>query len=70
MKPGEFFSFLTAMLMAYAPLRKLAGANVLIQRAIAAAQRVFEMLDKEHEFVHDDGEARCRPSRVSWRFRK
>ena len=61
MKPGEFFSFLTAMLMAYAPLRKLAGANVLIQRAIAAAQRVFEMLDKEHEFVHDDGRSALPP---------
>ena len=57
MKPGEFFSFLAAMFMAYAPVRKLAGANVLVQRAIAAAIRVFEMLDKEHEFVHDHGRA-------------
>ena len=57
MKPGEFFSFLAAMVLAYAPVRKLAGANVLVQRAIAAADRVFEMLDKEHEFVHDRGRA-------------
>ncbi len=57
MKPGEFFSFLAAMFMAYAPVRKLAGANALIQRALAAANRVFEMLDKEHEFVHDHGHA-------------
>lgn len=57
MQPGEFFSFLAAMFMAYAPVRKLAGANVLVQRAIAAAIRVFEMLDKEHEFVHDHGRA-------------
>ena len=57
MKPGEFFSFLAAMFLAYAPLKKLASANVLIQRAIAAANRVFEMLDTEHEFVHDHGRA-------------
>ena len=57
MKPGEFFSFLAAMFLAYAPLKKLASANVLVQRAIAAANRVFEMLDMEHEFVHDSGRA-------------
>ncbi len=56
-KPGEFFSFLAAMFMAYDPVKKLAGANVLVQRAIAAADRVFEMLDKKHEFVHDHGRA-------------
>ena len=57
MKPGEFFSFLAAMLMAYAPVRRLAGTNTAIQRALAAANRVFEMMDKEHEFVHDHGHA-------------
>ena len=57
MKPGEFFSFLAAMFMAYAPLKKLASANVFIQRAVAGANRVFEMLDTEHEFVHDCGRA-------------
>lgn len=57
MKPGEFFSFLAATFMAYDPVKKLASANVLIQRAIAAANRVFEMLDQEHEFVHDRGRA-------------
>ncbi len=57
MKPGEFFSFLAAMFMAYAPLKKLASANMFIQRAMAAASRVFEMLDREHEFVRDGGRA-------------
>jgi len=57
MKPGEFFSFLAAMFIAYTPVKKLAGANSQVQRAIAAANRVFEMLDQEHEFVHDHGRA-------------
>ncbi len=69
MKPGEFFSLLAATFMAYAPLRKLAGANVLIQRAFAAANRVFEMLDKEHEFVHDHGHAKLPNISRSLEFR-
>jgi subfamily B ATP-binding cassette protein MsbA len=45
MTPGAFFSFLTAMLMAYTPIRKLSGSNNSIQQALAAAERVFEVLD-------------------------
>ncbi len=55
MKPGEFFSFLTAMFMAYAPVKKIVGSNAVIQRALAAADRVFHMMDTDHEFVHDGG---------------
>jgi subfamily B ATP-binding cassette protein MsbA len=32
MKPGEFFSFLTAMFMAYGPVRKMSAANVAVQK--------------------------------------
>jgi subfamily B ATP-binding cassette protein MsbA len=45
MTPGAFFSFLTAMFMAYTPIRKLSGSNNSIQQALAAAERVFEVLD-------------------------
>ena len=45
MTPGAFFSFLTAMFMAYTPIRKLSGSNNAIQQALAAAERVFEVLD-------------------------
>ena len=55
MQPGEFFSFLTAMVMAYGPVKKVAATNASLQRALAAANRVFDMMDKEHEFVHDRG---------------
>ncbi len=53
--PGEFFSFLTAVLMAYAPVKRIVGANASVQQALAAAARVFHMMDREHEFVHDRG---------------
>ena len=49
MTPGEFFSFLTAMFMAYTPIRKLAGSNNQIQQALAAAERVFGVLDLKTE---------------------
>ncbi|HWI69915.1 MAG TPA: lipid A export permease/ATP-binding protein MsbA [Nitrospiraceae bacterium] len=49
MTPGEFFSFLTAMFMAYAPIRKLSGSNNSIQQALAAAERVFGVLDLKTE---------------------
>lgn len=45
MTPGAFFSFLAAMFMAYTPIRRLSGANNTIQQALAAAERVFEVLD-------------------------
>lgn len=49
MTPGAFFSFLAAMFMAYTPIRRLAGANNTIQQALAAAERVFDVLDLENE---------------------
>ena len=49
MTPGEFFSFLTAMFMAYTPIRKLSGSNNVIQQALAAAERVFGVLDLKTE---------------------
>ena len=53
MTPGAFFSFLTAMFMAYTPIRKLSGANNIIQQALSAAERVFEVLDLENEQDRD-----------------
>ncbi len=57
MTPGAFFSFLTAMVMAYTPIRKLSGANNIIQQALSAAVRVFEVLDMETEWQRDRGRA-------------
>jgi subfamily B ATP-binding cassette protein MsbA len=43
--PGEFFSFIAAMLMAYRPLRSLSGLNNQLQEGLAAANRLFNVLD-------------------------
>ncbi len=47
--PGTFFSFITALLMLYEPLKRLSKFNVKIQQALAAADRVFEILDTESD---------------------
>ena len=42
---GSFVSFITGMLMLLAPLRGLAGVNLPLQRGLAAAESVFQLLD-------------------------
>ena len=49
--PGTFFSFLVAMLLAYQPLKNIANLNANLQEGLAAAQRVFAMLDIEPEII-------------------
>src|SRR5919201_7032106 len=43
------------MFMAYTPIRRLAGANNIVQQALSAAERVFAVLDMENEFQRDHG---------------
>ncbi len=45
--PGTFFSFLTALLMAYQPVKSLASLNATLQISMASAERIFEILDKK-----------------------
>lgn len=54
--PGTFFSFLTALLMLYEPIKHLSGVNNTIQQGLAAAVRVFEILDLPEE-ISDRPEA-------------
>jgi len=44
---NNFFSFLTAMMLAYQPIRSLATINMLFYQGAAGAERVFAVLDKE-----------------------
>ena len=49
--PGAFFAFVTAMLLAYRPLKALANLNASLQEGLAASQRVFDLLDTEPRIV-------------------
>ncbi|MBT4879146.1 MAG: ABC transporter ATP-binding protein [Alphaproteobacteria bacterium] len=45
--PGAFFSFFTAMMMAYKPLKSVSGMNSGIQLGLGATERYFEEIDKK-----------------------
>lgn len=47
--PGTFFSFLAALLMLYEPVKRLSGVNNTIQQGLAAASRIFTVLDEVPE---------------------
>ena len=47
--PGNFFSFTTALLLLYEPIKRLNKENHNIQQGLAAAQRVFEVIDRVPE---------------------
>ena len=42
---NNFFSFLTAMMLAYQPIRSLATINMMVYQGAAGAERVFGVLD-------------------------
>ena len=46
---NNFFSFLTAMMLAYQPIRSLATINMMFYQGATGAERVFKVLDTEPE---------------------
>jgi subfamily B ATP-binding cassette protein MsbA len=52
---GTFFSFVTALLLAYDPVKKLVNLNAQLQEGLAAADRVFEILDVEPAILDRPG---------------
>jgi ATP-binding cassette, subfamily B, bacterial MsbA len=55
MTPGDFFSFTVALVFFYRPLKDLNGINNIVQDGIAAAKRIFEVLDTEPEIRNKEG---------------
>ena len=51
---GGFVSFITAMLMLTAPLKRITGVNEYLQKGLAAAESIFDLIDEEAE--PDEGE--------------
>lgn len=43
--PGAFFSFITALIMAYKPMKSLSNLNTNLQEGLAAVARIYTMLD-------------------------
>ncbi len=51
MTVGEFTAFITAVGLVFEPIRKLGGTYSKIQDALAASERVFDVLDKESKII-------------------
>ncbi|MDT8339413.1 MAG: ABC transporter ATP-binding protein [Sulfurimonas sp.] len=51
MTVGEFTAFLTAVGLVFQPIRRIGSIYSNIQDALAASERVFELLDRENKIV-------------------
>jgi subfamily B ATP-binding cassette protein MsbA len=67
MGTGEFLAYITAASLVAKPLRQLTQVNARIQRGVAAAESVFEVLDESAEI--DGGVAAPSPLRGAYRLR-
>lgn len=60
---GEFTSFIAALFLMYGPAKKLSRVNANIQQAVAASDRIFEMLDVHTEVREKPGAPPLAPFR-------
>lgn len=67
--PGTFFSFLTAMIMIYEPIKGLSKVNNSIQHGLAAAVRVFTLLDTKSDITDKSGAIMLPPFKGQIEFR-
>ena len=66
---GEFVSFLAALMLAYQPVRALAGINIGIQEGITAAKRIYEIIDQKNEIYHDENAPSLKLKNASVEFK-
>ncbi|MDD5285571.1 MAG: ABC transporter transmembrane domain-containing protein [Desulfuromonadaceae bacterium] len=52
MSASEFFSFITAMVMVFNPIKKLQTSYNTLQKSAGAAERVFEQMDQQRDIVN------------------
>ncbi|WP_335589279.1 lipid A export permease/ATP-binding protein MsbA [Granulosicoccus antarcticus] len=64
---GSFMSFITAMLLLFAPLKRMTSLNSQIQKGIAAGESLFAILDLESE--HDHGTQKLEENIASIEYR-
>ena len=52
---GDFAAFVAAAFMMYTPVKKLSRVNATLQQAMAASERIFEILDTHSEVAERPG---------------
>ncbi|HYM29925.1 MAG TPA: ABC transporter transmembrane domain-containing protein [Candidatus Cybelea sp.] len=65
---GDFGSFITALLLAYQPLKSISTLGPALQEGLAAAERLFALMDIEPSIKDRDGAATLAPSGGDIRF--
>jgi ATP-binding cassette, subfamily B, bacterial MsbA len=65
---GTFFSFMAAVLMLYDPVKKLSGLNNAVQQGLAAADRIFDIIETESDIKEKKNPMNIerRPHRVTF----
>ncbi len=68
MTVGGLLSFLAAILMLYKPLKDVTKTNIVLQVALAAADRLFDVIDGKNDIVERPGAAPLAPfsAHVRW----
>ncbi|HSK40470.1 MAG TPA: ABC transporter ATP-binding protein [Arenibaculum sp.] len=66
--PGALFSFITAFLLAYEPMKRLARLNAQLQSGLAAAERVLSVLDTKPSITDRPGARALDADRYDIRF--
>ena len=66
---GDFTAFLATAFMLYTPLKRLSRVNAGLQQSIAAAERIFELLDTDTEVPQIPGAPMLARPRQSVEFR-
>ena len=66
---NEFFSFLTAMMLSYQPIRSLATINMLFYQGAAAAERVFDVIDTKQTIKEVEGLPKLEIGKANIKFK-
>jgi subfamily B ATP-binding cassette protein MsbA len=66
---GEFMSFVATLFLMYGPIKKLSRVNANLQQAVAASERIFELLDTHTEVTEKPGATPLAPFAGSIEFR-
>jgi subfamily B ATP-binding cassette protein MsbA len=53
--PGNFFSFIAALLMLYEPVKRLNGTITMLPLGLVAAERIFDIMEIPQETLDEEG---------------
>jgi subfamily B ATP-binding cassette protein MsbA len=69
MTQGDFMAFVVAAFLMYGPIKKLSRVNTNVQQAMAASERIFELLDTHSEVIERPGANSLAPLKNGIEFR-